>query len=378
MRPPHDTPPAAVRPGREPSQLVQIFGHGEEPSFVDATYVEVALRRGYRHVRTEAWPVQSDAVLPAAELPELASLHQPGFIEQLLDGGETVTQVRLTSDNFWISVAAATAEAADAAVAEWRERIPELRSEDSTDDTFVLLKFWAHGPMGAGAHIRRLHAPTWPEIAANYPEPAGQQLATLMDPDWRPGQGGQLILWQGLPGAGKTYALRALLHGWRAWCDASYVTDPERFFGESAYLMHVLLTGARDELWHLLIVEDAGELLAADAKLRTGQGLSRLLNSADGLIGQGLRVLILLTTNEQLGQLHPAVSRPGRTAAIVRFAEFSAIEANAWLAARGSDQTVASSATLAELYALLRGDPMAAARRAASRVGFGLGAGDRG
>ena len=33
----------------------------------------------------------------------------------------------------------------------------------------------------------------------------------------------------------------------------------------------------------------------------------------DGIVGQSLRVLVLVTTNEPLRRLHPAVVRPGRT-----------------------------------------------------------------
>ena len=86
------------------------------------------------------------------------------------------------------------------------------------------------------------------------------------------------------------------------------------------------------------ILEDTGELLAADAKERTGQGLSRLLNVVDGLIGQGLRVLVLVTTNETLRSLHPAVSRPGRCASQIEFAAFTADEAAEWLEPTASTQ----------------------------------------
>jgi hypothetical protein len=55
----------------------------------------------------------------------------------------------------------------------------------------------------------------------------------------------------------------------------------------------------------------ASVLLTADAKVVIGQGLSRFLNVVDGLIGQGLRVLVLVTTNEPIRTLHPAVARPG-------------------------------------------------------------------
>lgn len=33
------------------------------------------------------------------------------------------------------------------------------------------------------------------------------------------------------------------------------------------------------------------------------------------MVGQGLRVLVLVTTNELLRRLHPAVAQPGRCAA---------------------------------------------------------------
>ena len=72
--------------------------------------------------------------------------------------------------------------------------------------------------------------------------------------------------------------------------------------------------GDDDRLWRLLVMEDTGELLSADARERTGQGLSRFLNVVDGLIGQGLRVIVLVTTNEEIKKVHPAVARPGRCA----------------------------------------------------------------
>ena len=50
------------------------------------------------------------------------------------------------------------------------------------------------------------------------------------------------------------------------------------------------------------LVADAG------AHADVGQGLARLLNVCDGMVGQGLRILILLTTNEDLGTMHPATS----------------------------------------------------------------------
>jgi hypothetical protein len=86
------------------------------------------------------------------------------------------------------------------------------------------------------------------------------------------------------------------------------------------------------------------------------------------LIGQGLRVLALVTTNEEIRRLHPAVARPGRAAASVEFGALSSEEAQAWLAAHGADGGTADSRILAELYAQIEGTGPGAVARS---VGFG-------
>jgi SpoVK/Ycf46/Vps4 family AAA+-type ATPase len=125
-------------------------------------------------------------------------------------------------------------------------------------------------------------------------------------------------------------------------------------------MLDVLLQAEDDEdepRWRLLILEDTGELLAADAKERTGQGLSRLLNVVDGLIGQGLRVLVLVTTNEEIRKLHPAVARPGRCAADISFSRLTQDEADEWLRTQEAGADAGGRGrTLAELYGLLSGE----------------------
>lgn len=174
-----------------------------------------------------------------------------------------------------------------------------------------------------------------------------------------------------MPGTGKTYALRALAEEWADWARLHYILDPEAFFGKGDYLLNVILgedqyRSTKDkERWRVIVLEDAGEMLAKDAKLQVGQGLARLLNLCDGLLGQGLRVMVLITTNEEVGALHEAVKRPGRCLANISFENFTAAGAKTWLEAHGSNQLVKSGATLADLYAVIDGRVTVEERKAA-------------
>jgi hypothetical protein len=273
------------------------------------------------------------------------------------------------------------------AVIEWLEEL--FPPPDPSSSHEVPVTFWMYTPQGPRPSWRPIAVPAWEEIESNYAARTRDQLAGLMS-DFQPARGGQLVLWHGEAGTGKTFALRALAWEWREWCQIHYIVDPDSFFGEHAdYLMSVLLEppfpmmvggerygssvgfttlheledfdedGEEDQrLWRLLVMEDTGELLSSDARERTGQGLSRFLNVVDGLIGQGLRVIVLVTTNEEIKKLHPAVARPGRCAANVMFDAISRDEASEWLAAHGVDEESTGSRTLASLYAQAEGrDP---------------------
>jgi len=149
------------------------------------------------------------------------------------------------------------------------------------------------------------------------------------------------------------------------------VIDPDRMLTDTNYLVSMITNEDEDdddasETWRLFVLEDTGELLMLDAKEQTGQGLSRLLNLVDGILGQGMRLMILVTTNEPLQALHPAVSRPGRCAAEVYFAPFSSAEAKQW-AERTQKPVPPSGGTLAELFDASKRPAKAAARRA---IGF--------
>jgi hypothetical protein len=114
--------------------------------------------------------------------------------------------------------------------------------------------------------------------------------------------------------------------------------------------MNLVLGAEEDEErpWRILVLEDCDELIRPEAKSGAGQSLARLLNLTDGIVGQGLEVLVAITTNEPLNQLHPAIVRPGRCLAQIAVGPLSRREAIRWL---GRSEGIGSDgATLAELF----------------------------
>jgi hypothetical protein len=194
--------------------------------------------------------------------------------------------------------------------------------------------FWSYGDGFGQMSTRRVSAPTWADASGNYAHRTGEGLAGLMPMTGVDGRAGRLVLWHGPPGTGKTTAVRALSLEWAAWCRPHYVMDPEKLFAEPNYLLDVAGAhgddgdgDADDGRWRLVVAEDCDEYLRADAKLRAGASLGRLLNLCDGILGHGLKVLVLLTTNEDIGRLHPAITRPGRCLSQVEFEPLSPAEA---------------------------------------------------
>lgn len=235
-----------------------------------------------------------------------------------------------------------------------RDAFPEPQIEE---DNAIWVNFWFNTVQGPRTTRRRLRVPSLD--TQNYAAKVAQSLLKMQDLERPEGQG-QLMLWHGEPGTGKTYAVRALAWAWREWARLEYVTDPEAFLGDSQYMMQVLLGDGAPQTqaeihhpkWKLIVLEDAGELIGMDSKAKTGQAFSRLLNLTEGLIGQGLEVLVLITTNEDVGRINPAVKRPGRCLADVPFSALSAAEAAGWCEEHGLEPLGGRQvATLAELFA---------------------------
>jgi hypothetical protein len=366
--------PPDIRLGHEVHETENLPG---------AMLMKRAAAEGLHETHTANWPTSVKS-LEAVGTP-IARAISHGGESALYEEDGVLFEAQLWGSSFNVTAAGRTRDDVTRVV----ERLEKLfPPPDPSSAHEVPVTFWMYTPQGPRPSWRPIAVPAWEEIESNYATATRDQLATLMS-DFQPARGGQLVLWHGDAGTGKTFALRALAWEWREWCQIHYIVDPDSFFGEHAdYLMSVLLEppfpmmvgGERygpsvavgmlheieeldaeeedDRLWRLLVMEDTGELLSADARERTGQGLSRFLNVVDGLIGQGLRVIVLVTTNEEIKKLHPAVARPGRCAANVMFDALSREEASEWLSAHGVDEESRSARTLASLYAQAEGrDP---------------------
>ena len=326
----------------------------EPGSMSHCLFWEHAHRHRLRFRRSTSWPTESELLeLDGADPVIETHVHNERASTWVLEG--VLVLVELDRGRVSATLASNDEAAADRVLGQLREALPEPVIEpDKPRASFAFAWKSRHGLSWMS---RALDVDPWEDVADNYPTPTRVQLGALAT-EFRAERPGQTIVWHGEPGTGKTNALRALAWEWREWCDVQLVTDPDQLFGQEAgYLMELLSVSPRtssSERYRLVVLEDAGELLAHDARRVVGQGLSRFLNVCDGLLGQAEKVLLLVTTNEPLSSLHPAVRRPGRCAAEVEFLPLSVVEANAWLAKR-SKLRVERATRLCDLYAMVNG-----------------------
>jgi len=147
-----------------------------------------------------------------------------------------------------------------------------------------------------------------------------------------------IIIFHGEPGTGKSSLIKSLATDDDLTDNRFIYLDSSCFYSlnEASFISYIL-----NRQNSVFILEDCEDLL----KPRDGQNnlLSNLLNLSDGLLGWGLNLKFICTTNCDLSQIDDAVKRKGRLRLIY---EFQALTPDKVEALCGKHESM----TLAEIY----------------------------
>lgn len=315
------------------------------------------LARGRYGAKVETWT----ELIPAGGEAIHCQLGSAGF-DLVITGPDYRARVQKSVDGTVVLVSAQS----EGRLRELHDWFRATCDEPPATDT-VVMDLWSLTSLGRPvSRRRRVAAVSWSELHVNYPLRTRHELDTLMSLS-RPveGMSGRLLLWHGVPGTGKTTALKALAASWSGWCDTAYVIDSQRFFADPNYLLDVVTRGdhgSDEPRWQLVIAEDCDAYLRGQSGNFAADQLGMLLNLCDGILGQGMRTLVALTTNVEVGRLHRAMTRPGRCLSQLEFEVFTPEEAATWLGSEFAEP--ATPLTLAELFAHRNGVAVIAEPRA--------------
>jgi hypothetical protein len=339
------------------ADLSAVYRLDRHDDVLRVLHLRTSMSRRHKHVMslTLTRPGGDDVLPPGAKV--VRTVWQDHVRYVLAEVRDALVLLETTSWSTTIAVSARREDVVATVGAELVARVPDCDAADGR----VEVRFTDQED---GTRSLRLDLQAWPEVRSHYAPEVRAALDPLVAhvPDVAAAR--RLVLWHGPPGTGKTSAVRALMHAWQGWARPVVVTDPEHLLTDGRYLRRLLLdvhdevADDGEERWQLLVLEDAEALLRKDTG---GPAMSRLLNLTDGLLGQGLRCLFLITTNEPLAAVHPAVVRPGRCLAQVEFGLLPAAQASALLG-----RPVPGPMTLAEA---LGAPPLTALDAAPAAVG---------
>ena len=271
----------------------------------------------------------------------------------------TVLKIRLRRGTLTVDIFSIKADLVPVAQKAIEEELKHLKM--APEDGKIPIRFSYMGSHGPRIENVKIYAPSWKDVQENYSESVQDSVSSLIS-NKKPWETGQLIIWNGKPGTGKTYAIRALIHELHKTFNFLVVTDPEEFMRKTDYYLSVA-TEIREEDEHdsdenknkhlMVIMEDSADLILQESRKNSQGSIGRFLNITDGLIGQGREDMFLISFNEDVDKIDPAFMRAGRCMSAVEFSPLDNSSVKEWLKKRNVDPTdIHEDMLLADLYAL--------------------------
>lgn len=154
-----------------------------------------------------------------------------------------------------------------------------------------------------------------------------------------------LVLLHGVPGSGKTYLIRKLIHDLSEKKQIIYIPPDMAYELSNPAFLPFLMENQNS----ILIIED-GENIIRSRKGGQNQAVANLLNVADGLLSDALNIQIICTFNCKIGEVDDALLRKGRLIAQHEFQALSIEDSQTLLNHLEIVFTATKPMTLADIY----------------------------
>lgn len=155
-----------------------------------------------------------------------------------------------------------------------------------------------------------------------------------------------IILFNGIPGCGKSSFIRYIIDQNKESCDFLYL-DSSVFnaITDSSFIQFLLANKNS-----VLILEDCEQLLKSRENNDHNYLISTILNISDGLLGDSLNLKFICTFNTDLTNIDKAITRKGRLKLKYEFKPLCKEKVAKIFEKQGIDSKFAKNMTLAEIY----------------------------
>jgi hypothetical protein len=193
-------------------------------------------------------------------------------------------------------------------------------------------------------YLKQVKVPTRREIdlAANYGANFTKIHETLMT--FLSSDKVGLALLHGEPGTGKTSYIRHLL----SILKKKVVYIPPHLVNQAAEPQFLTFLLQQSNL--ILVIEDAEQIVTSREDTHNSSGVSNLLNLTDGILGDCIKVQVICTFNQGIGNIDKALLRKGRLALEHQFKKLSKEDANNLFVKLGKEPVAKEEMSLGDVY----------------------------